>query len=240
MIRIAIAEDEREFREQCESYVRRYCEEQDVQAEVCAFEDGMDLLEAEERDGKPWNILFLDVQMRHLDGFRTAQKIREKDEEAVIIFITTLAQYAVRGYEVDAMDYLIKPVTYDQFCLRMMKALHRTARSEEHYLLLPTEEGKEKVAVSRIRYVDVDRHTLRIHTGERVYEMRQTIGKMEETLRPYHFSRCDQSALVNLRAVTRVGRDTVDIDDGAGRTVTLPVSRSRKKPFLQELGAYLG
>lgn len=241
MVRIAIAEDDREFREKCASFIRRYCEENGVQAEVTVFEDGMDLLDRQEEKGETWDILFLDVQMKYCDGFYTARKFREKDSQAVIVFITTLAQYAVKGYEVDAMDYLIKPVSYEKVCPRLKKALQRVSRFEEHYMLLPVEDTREKVAVSSIMYVDVDRHTLRIHTPDRVYEMRQTIGKIEEELAPYHFLRCDRSVLVNPRAVMKVGKDTVEIGDPAmGKTLeVLPLSRGRKKEFLQELASVI-
>ena len=241
MVRIAVEEDEREFRDACAGFIRRYCEENGVQAEVTVFEDGMDLLDCQEEKGETWDILFLDVQMKHCDGFYTARKIREKDSQAVIVFITTLAQYAVKGYEVDAMDYLIKPVSYEKVCLRLKKALQRVSRFEEHYMLLPVEDSREKVAVSSIMYVDVERHTLRIHTPCRVYEMRQTIGKIEEELAPYHFLRCDRSVLVNPRAVMKVGKDTVEVGDPAGgRTLeVLPLSRGRKKEFLQELASVI-
>lgn len=239
MIRIAVAEDDRAFRDTCTGYIKRYCAEKKVDAQVFEFEDGMDLLEDQEAKGKSFDILFLDVQMKHLDGFYTAGKIREKDDQAVIVFITTLAQYAVRGYEVDAMDYLIKPLSYERFCPRLEKALQRVSRFQDQYIFLPSGDGKDRVAASSILYIDVDRHTLRVHTKGRTYEMRMPIGKMEEELAPSHFLRCDQSVLVNPRFVVRVGKDTVEVGDDEN-TVLLPVSRSRKKQFLQDLAALIG
>lgn len=239
MIRIAVAEDDRAFRDTCTGYIKRYCAEKKVDAQVFEFEDGMDLLEDQEAKGKSFDILFLDVQMKHLDGFYTAGKIREKDDQAVIVFITTLAQYAVRGYEVDAMDYLIKPLSYERFCPRLEKALQRVSRFQDQYIFLPSGDGKDRVAASSILYIDVDRHTLRVHTKGRTYEMRMPIGKMEEELAPSHFLRCDQSVLVNPRFVVRVGKDTVEVGEDE-KTVLLPVSRSRKKQFLQDLAALIG
>ena len=239
MVRIAVAEDDRAFRDTCTGYIKRYCAEKKVDAQVFEFEDGMDLLEDQEEKGKSFDILFLDVQMKHLDGFYTAGRIREKDDQAVIVFITTLAQYAVRGYEVDAMDYLIKPLSYERFCPRLEKALQRVSRFQEQYIFLPSGDGKDRVAATSILYIDVDRHTLRVHTKGRTYEMRMPIGKMEEELAPSHFLRCDQSVLVNPRFVVRVGKDTVEVGDDEN-TVLLPVSRSRKKQFLQDLAALIG
>lgn len=239
MVRIAVAEDDRAFRDTCTGYIKRYCAEKKVDAQVFEFEDGMDLLEDQEEKGKSFDILFLDVQMKHLDGFYTAGRIREKDDQAVIVFITTLAQYAVRGYEVDAMDYLIKPLSYERFCPRLEKALQRVSRFQDQYIFLPSGDGKDRVAATSILYIDVDRHTLRVHTKGRTYEMRMPIGKMEEELAPSHFLRCDQSVLVNPRFVVRVGKDTVEVGDDEN-TVLLPVSRSRKKQFLQDLAALIG
>ena len=230
--RVAIVEDEESFRNLFSGYIARYAEENKLTLEVTAFPDGLDILDDFRSD---FDIILLDIQMPHLDGMKTARLIRQHDANAALIFITTLAQYAIKGYEVDALDYILKPVTYEQFALRFRKAVQRTAPKEASYLFLPTEDGKDRVAVDSILYMDVDHHTLRVHTlaengtGKK-YEMRKPIGKMEEELAGLPFFRCDQSVLVNLRHITRVGKDTVQVGDAI-----LPVSRSRRKDFLNAL-----
>ena len=107
MTRIAIVEDEAAVREQLAGYVQRYTRQYGTPFEVTEFADGMEILE----DYRPqFDIIFLDVEMKHLDGMETARRIRERDGGVLIVFITNMAQYAIRGYAVGALDYVLKPV----------------------------------------------------------------------------------------------------------------------------------
>ena len=103
MTRIAIVEDEAAVREQLAGYVQRYTRQYGTPFEVTEFADGMEILE----DYRPqFDIIFLDVEMKHLDGMETARRIRERDGGVLIVFITNMAQYAIRGYAVGALDYV--------------------------------------------------------------------------------------------------------------------------------------
>ena len=114
MIRIAVVEDEKESQEQLVSYISRYEKESEKKFEVTVFSDGMDIVENYD---PVWDIIFMDIRMKHLDGMQAAEKIRKYDPAVVLIFITTMAQYAIRGYEVDALDFVLKPVAYAQFSM---------------------------------------------------------------------------------------------------------------------------
>ena len=97
MTRIAIVEDEAAVREQLAGYVQRYTRQYGTQFEVTMFTDGVEILE----DYRPvYDIIFLDVEMLHLDGMETARRIRELDSDVLLIFITNMAQYAIKGYAV--------------------------------------------------------------------------------------------------------------------------------------------
>lgn len=112
MTRIAIVEDEAAVREQLAGYVQRYTRQYGTQFEVTMFTDGVEILE----DYRPvYDIIFLDVEMQHLDGMETARRIRELDSDVLLIFITNMAQYAIKGYAVGALDYVLKPVPYFAF-----------------------------------------------------------------------------------------------------------------------------
>ena len=109
MIRVAIVEDEAAVRDQLMGYVQRYMRQYNAQIEVTMFTDGVEILEGY----RPvYDIIFLDVEMQHLDGMETASRIRALDSDVLLIFITNMAQYAIKGYEVDALDYVLKPVSY--------------------------------------------------------------------------------------------------------------------------------
>ena len=112
MIRIALVEDEAEVRAQLQGYVQRHTRQYGTEFVVTEFADGMELLD----DYRPvYDVLFLDVEMKHLDGMETARRVRELDKDVIIVFITNMAQYAIGGYAVGALDYVHKPVPYFAF-----------------------------------------------------------------------------------------------------------------------------
>lgn len=232
MVRIAVVEDEKESQEQLVSYVSRYEKEAEQKFEVTVFSDGMDIVE---NYHPVWDIIFMDIRMKHLDGMKAAEKIRRYDPAVILIFITTMAQYAIKGYEVDALDFVLKPVTYAQFSMKLTKALSVVKKREEKYLFLPVEDRKERVALSEILFIEVRNHNLHVVTKKQTYIMRLSMQVMERELTPYHFVRCNNCYLVNLANVTGVNRDSVLIG-----TFDLPISRPKKKQFLQALSDYIG
>lgn len=232
MIKIAIVEDETEFQDELRGYLGRFASEYAEKIQVSVFDDGIDIVSEYSGD---WDIIFLDIRMKHMDGMETAKKIRELDSEVILIFITTMARYAIKGYEVDAMDFVLKPVSYVQFSAKMKKALKFVKRqSEQRYLLLPSGEKKERVSSEDILYAEVQGHNMQIVTKKKTYEMRCSMADMEKTLADCHFARCSQSYLVNLKYVTGIGKESVQIEG-----YEIPVSRPKRKQFIKEVSDYM-
>ena len=131
MIRIALVEDEAEVRAQLQGYVQRHTRQYGTEFAVTEFADGMELLD----DYRPvYDVLFLDVEMKHLDGMETARRVRELDKDVIIVFITNMAQYAIGGYAVGALDYVLKPVPYFAFSQQLRKVEEQLRRRVRHYL----------------------------------------------------------------------------------------------------------
>lgn len=232
MVRIAVVEDEAACAEQLREYAGRFMREKGIAADVTVFADGLDIVE----DYRPvWDIIFMDIAMKHMDGMEAAKKIRQSDPAVILIFITTLARYAIKGYEVDALDFILKPVNYIQFAARMHKAVNLLNRDPHQYLMLPSGEGKVRICTDDILYLEVINHDLHVVTDKERYVMRASLQDMEAALEGCHFCRCNHCYLVNLKNVTGVQKDSVF----AGR-YELPVSRPKKKQFLKELSDYLG
>ena len=112
MLKIAVVEDQTEVRESLCQFIRQYAGEQGLQAEVEPFADGAVIAEGYQPG---YDIIFLDVEMPRLGGFGAAERIRAVDPDVVLVFVTNMAQYAIKGYEVDALDYVLKPVSYGAF-----------------------------------------------------------------------------------------------------------------------------
>lgn len=232
MIRIAVAEDDLDWARQLEGYVARYAGENNLSLEFTHYADGEDLLE--QYQGQ-FDIILLDIQMRFMDGMSTAELIRRTDPEVVIIFITNMAQYAIRGYEVDALDYMLKPVGYATFAQRIGRAISRIRRRERRFISIPIKGGAMKLAVEDITYVESHGHRLIYHTAAQSYVSSGTIKEAEETLEGAPFFRSNKGYLLNLDHVDGVLDNCALV---AGER--LLISRSRKAPFLEALAAHMG
>lgn len=231
-MRIAIVEDEKATREQLVSYIDRFYQGEKHRYAIDEFSDGLQILEHYRAD---YDLILLDIQMTHMNGMETAQQIRRLDENVYLVFITNLANYAIRGYSVNALDFVLKPVNHlmlEQILQRVEKLLLRRTKK---YVTFPTEQGLARLSVEQIYYVETEGHLVRIHTEREVYRMRETMKAMEGQLSPLGFYRCNNCYLVNMRHLERVDKSTVTI---AGEELT--ISRPRYKGFMDALADYLG
>lgn len=229
MLKIAIAEDDLRYAEQLEEYLHRFAREHQLQMEIRRFPDGTALVSAYDHT---FDLLLLDVDMPGLDGISTARQIRMLDSEVLLMFITNLAQYAIKGYGVDALDYVLKPVSYGALSMKLKKAL-RIWRGRDDAAIFVRQDGERvRLPISRIYYVEVYSHSLCYHTadGDITPTGGQTMNQVERELMQYRFVRCHNCYLINLRYVDGVTNSTVQV---AGST--LPVSRNRRKNLLDAL-----
>lgn len=232
MAEIAVVEDNPQDAALLEQHLSRYREATGTPLSVTLFSDGAALLEPYT---PRWDLILLDIQMAQMDGMETARHIRRQDEEVILVFVTSMAQYAVEGYRVNALDYLLKPVTYPQIKLSMDRVMALLRRNERRSILLPQEDRQVKVSVADILYAEVQNHELSVVTLSETYRLRATLNDLERRLEGANFARCNRHYLVNLRNVTSVGRDSVTVGGHE-----LPFSRPMRKPFLQAYAAYLG
>lgn len=232
MLKIAVVEDDARCAQQLTEYLARYEQERRTELEVTRFSDGDQLVEGY----RPlFDLILLDIEMPILDGMTTAKLIRSKDPEVVIIFITNMAQYAIQGYAVDALDYVLKPVSYFAFSQRLDRAIRRMKKRETHFLIVSTREGSQKLALSQIRYVESQGHTLLYHTDQGILSSSGTMAELEKKLEPLHFFRGNKGYLINLEHVSGVRGSFAVVGEEE-----LLLSRSRKNAFLEALTNYVG
>lgn len=232
MIRIALVEDEDIYVKQMQKYLEQYSRENGLKINLKVFGDGEDILEY--YTGQ-YDIILLDIQMQFMDGMTAAEKIRELDPKVILIFVTNMVQYAVQGYSVDAMDYILKPVDYFMLSQRLNKAVARLGQEEKHYISLRTKAGICKVALSDILYVESQKHQLCYVTPQDKYISRGGISDCEEALKSYGFYRVHKGYIVNMRRVDRIEGDCCHIQ---GESII--ISREKKKGFMQEMLRYIG
>lgn len=232
MYHIAIVEDEAEFAAQLQEYLEKYQEENDVRFKVSVFGDGEEIL----KDYQPlYDIIMLDIEMPKINGMQAAEQIREQDTDVTLMFITNMAAYAIRGYEVGALDFVMKPVNYYTFSMKLTRVLKRTRQKAQQEILLTLPDGVKKLNVQQIYYVEVQNRMLTYHTDEGVFAMRGTMQSVEQMLLPYGFAKCNHWYIVNLKHVSEVRKTTAIV---AGHE--LEVSRRNRTAFLKALTEYVG
>lgn len=232
MIKIALVDDDLQHLQLMRSYVDRCSIQEHIQLSVREFYNGLNFVE--DYDGS-FDVVFLDIEMPHLDGLEAAHRIRMIDQSVGIIFVTNMAQYAIRGYEVNAIDFIVKPVQYYVFTDKLKKAIWFSHMNTEKELVIDTGDTIIKLGTSRIIYIEKDKNYLVYHTKKETFRVRGTMADAETMLNREGFSKCISGCLVNLKYVTKASKDTVWLDE-----VQLPISRQRRKEFKEELMKYMG
>ena len=232
MYRIAIVDDQAEERANLNTFLQRFAEERKLALEVSAFENGESFLSSYENN---FEIVLLDIEMQGIDGMETARRLRERDEKVCLLFVTYLANFAVQGYSVHALDFLVKPVSYENFRLKMDRAVTAAERSRKKEIIVSTAEGDRRVRIDELYYVEVMNHTLIYHTRDGALSVRGSIRDCELRLAPYDFARCNKSYLVNMHYVTEIRRSEIRV----GGTL-VPIGSTRRQAFLEELTRFMG
>lgn len=233
MIRVAIVEDEKPIADLLNSYMKNYGDANQVTFISSYFSNAEDLLCSETH---LYDLILLDIQLPGINGMDAAVKIRKMNPEVTLIFVTSLAQYALKGYEVNALDFLVKPVTYAQFSMRLNKAVRVINRKDTMKLTLPSETGKKVVSTKSVLYLEVYGHNLVYHTEEGNYRIRGSISAAVKTLENYHFVQISNSFAINLQYISMINGNEITLSNGE----QLFISRTYKKSVMATFAKYLG
>ena len=231
MLSIAIIEDTESDYERLRNQIDEFTRSHGTPFRISRFVDAESFLDGYRSD---YDLVFMDIELPGLSGMRAAHALRDLDESVTLVFLTRIASLAVNGYEVNALDYMIKPVNEIAFDLKMKRFVKNIESKRSLTVTIPTKHGIARIAASSIHYVEVAGHNLIFHTEQGTFVSRGTMKKLEETLSPHHFLRCNHCYLVNLQAVVCVEDCMVHLVDAE-----LPISRAKRKSFLDGLAAYL-
>lgn len=198
--------------------------------EILSFPSAEALLFAWE-ENRDMDILLLDIEMGEISGMKLARHLRRAGAAMQIVFITGYMDYIAEGYDVEALHYLLKPVTGERLGQVLDRALERI-RTREHMLWLTLQDGVVRLSVYEIRYLEVMRNYTTVH-GAEDYSVKRSLNDLEREL-DGGFYRIHRSFIVNLRFVKRITRTEVILKDGTA----LPLSRKHYEGLNQALIAY--
>lgn len=230
---IAVVDDNLNDRKMILDYLSQFFNESGVDYTTSTFEDGVSFLKDYSFS---YDFIIFDIDMPQMSGIDTAKELRKKDSNVTIMFVTNMPQYALEGYSVEAVDYVLKPLSYPDFRLKMKKATRYILRnSVKKVTINTTEEGLITVDSSDIYYVESKLHYIYYHTKKGIYKMRAKLTEVEDILLPYHFARSGGSFLINLTYLEKIDGNEIVV---AGET--LPLSRRMKASLMSAFTKYIG
>ena len=230
-IRIAIIEDSEEASDLLMNYLMRYEKEKDCDFDVRRFCDATTFLGSYNHY---FDLLFMDIELPDGNGMEVVAKLREKDKEVMVIFVTNMSQYAIKGYEVNAFDFVVKPVVYSVFSIKLTSAIENMRQKRGKNIWISNKDGKIRIHTSRLKYIEVVQHVLTFHTLDGDFKQSGSLKMFEEELADEPFSLCNRCYLVNLKFVSAVKQ--FDVYLGNER---LQISRLKRNAFMKALNDYL-
>ncbi|MBR3278002.1 MAG: response regulator transcription factor [Lachnospiraceae bacterium] len=228
-MRIAICDDEELYRVQLKTVLDRLLINDDYNIDT--FSDGNILYEA--FSGSPYDLVFLDIEMPAVDGITLARKLREKSDSVFIVFLTSHIEYALEGYEVNALRYLTKPVDINK--LKDVIKHVQDSQGKARQILIKEDGAEIPVDVGDIIYMEAMDKNVRIVTCRGEYNIRYNIGDFEEELKNDGFFRIHRGYLISLSKIKKLVKNDVVMEGD----ITLPVSRSNLKPLKDAFYSYV-
>lgn len=157
-----------------------------------------------------FDMYFLDIQMKKLSGIEAAKIIRNKDNTAVIIFITGLKDYVFDAFDVQAFHYILKPIDIEKLKKVVNKALLRFNETEK-FIIAKTISESNKIYLKDIMYIESQLRKLRIHTSYGIIEYYYKLADIEKELPENIFFRCHKSYIVNLSYVRSYDNNSIKL-----------------------------
>lgn len=233
MVCIAICDDAKQLVGRMIRAIEKYQDQTGREIKIQKYYSGKSLLA-----DNPVNIdlIFLDINMPGMNGIETAKKLRENNEKISIIFLTSLIQYAIEGYKVNALNYILKPITYGRLKEELDSWFAKHRQLDEPTIVISNDTGKFRLRLKDIRYIETYNRNLLFHTEKEDIVSYRKLKEFESELKEYGFGRCHSGYLVNFLYIDTI----IKLDAKLVTGEDIPISKLKRKEFMEELAAYWG
>lgn len=239
MFRIAVCDDEAYFRNQEKKLIEQYMMNRGWDCQVDLYASGKELLERA-YTSLPYDVIFLDINMEEMDGLQTAERIRGLSETVCIVFVTAYITYALEGYKVGAVRYLLKEEGSLENALKeCLDTITERLNTEETVCEFDFQSGKKRLPADAILYVESRLHKVFFYVmedGVKTYSRYDRLDEVEKKLRRYGFCRVHQSFLVNMKYVKGVERYRVTMENGTEVSVSKKYYKDVEKEYIKRQG----
>ena len=234
-MKIAICDDEIYFAGKLREILMQYLEERHIDFEIELFSSGREFVELGV-EMLQYQIIFLDINMKQMDGIETAKNVRAYTEESFVIFVTAYIDYSLEGYQVVASRYILKNnLNFREQIYECMDAITKKMKCFLTRKIFRFQEGEKKIRIENILYIESCKHYLRIKHINGECEMRGKISNLEKWMSNYGFVQTHRSYLVNVRYMKMVRANEVELDNGE----ILSVSRDKAQEVKKKQMIYL-
>ena len=231
MLSIAVCDDE--IIECCNiaRKIKEILESMKTPCMIHEFNNGQQLLQA----AGNFDIIFLDIIMHHPDGMKTAQILRQKSPETILIFVSSSREYILDAYDVEAFHYLIKPIDDRKMRNVLQKAVLKAENHSQDFIIVSRERQKRKLFLNNIYYFEIEGRKINVHGTGDIFTYYDQIGVLESRLHGKGFFRCHKSYLINLKYVDTYSRQEVVLDNGE----KIMIAKRRYEEFTKALLDYM-
>ncbi len=221
LINTRIIEDETEQQEEIIRFLNEFSQEtKECIFKIKSYSSPLEFLEEYQNEAE---LIFLDIRMPGINGMDVAKEIRKKDSLVTIVFITSLQQYAINGYEVNAEDYILKPIHYPEFKMKLFRIIKSVSSKDGSYMTIILNSGIVKIPYSSIVFVETSFHNVLIHDYDgATHKKHISMKEAEEELSAPNFLRINSSYLVNLDYCREIDHDSMILFDGTSLKISRP------------------
>lgn len=226
MLFIAICDDNAADRAKLHKTIENYLAKQDIKAKICTYDNPDKLISVIESTTMCFDIIFLDIIMGDMNGMTCAKIIRQRDELANIIFLTSSTDYVYEGYEVNAVGYLVKPINIRQFDKVMEKAIAQIEDINKASIYITCRGATQRIPTKDILFLESENNKVKIALAKtkEIINVYAKLDTFEQTLLSKAFIRAHKSFLVNFLYIEKYENDRFELQDGT----VIPISRTNK------------